>query len=92
MSFRSQYVDNPVMDPKEIEKMIERGLGGATARVETDGQGHYQALVVSAEFDGKRSVQRHRMVYDTLGTLVGGEIHALAVKTFTPDEWQATAR
>ena len=72
--------------------MIERGLSGSTVRVETDGQGHYQALVVSAEFDGKRSVQRHRMVYDTLGSLVGGEIHALAVKTFTPDEWQAATR
>lgn len=80
------------MDPKEIEKLIEQGLDGATVRVETDGLGHYQALVVSPEFDGKRSIARHRMVYATLGTLVGGEIHALAVKTFTPAEWQETNR
>lgn len=79
------------MDPREIEKLIEQGLSGATAKVDTDGQGHYQAVVVCAAFDGKRSVQRHQMVYGTLGDLVGGEIHALAVKTFTPDELRATA-
>ena len=80
------------MDPSQIEKLIEKGLAGSTARVETDGQGHYQALVVSPDFDGKRSVERHRLVYGTLGTLVGAEIHALAVKTFTPAEWERTNR
>ena len=53
----------------------------------TDGMGHYEAIVVSDLFAGKRSVQRHQMVYAALGSRVGNEIHALAVKTFTPEEW-----
>ena len=77
------------MDPSEIESLIEQGLEGAKARVATDGQGHYEAIVVAAAFEGKRRVPRHQMVYSTLGDRVGREIHALAVKTYTPDEWQA---
>jgi acid stress-induced BolA-like protein IbaG/YrbA len=77
------------MNPDEIQRLIEQGLEGAEARVVTDGQGHYEAVVVSAAFAGKRSLSRHQMVYGTLGGSVGREIHALAVKTYTPDEWQA---
>lgn len=79
-----------LMDPKEIADLIERGLQGASARVVTDGQGHYEAVVICPAFGGKRSLPRHQMVYATLGERVGREIHALAVKTFTPEEWQAT--
>ena len=57
--------------------------------MQTDGQGHYEALVICAAFAGKRSLQRHQMVYGTLGERVGREIHALALKTFTPEEWRA---
>ena len=77
------------MNPDEIQRLIEHGLKGAEATVVTDGQGHYEAVVVSAEFAGKRSISRHQMVYGTLGARVGREIHALAVRTYTPDEWQA---
>ena len=77
------------MDPNEIAALIEQNLPGAQAEVQTDGQGHYEATVVSAAFAGKRSLQRHQLVYGTLGDRVGREIHALAVKTFTPEEWQA---
>jgi acid stress-induced BolA-like protein IbaG/YrbA len=69
------------MNPDEIERLIEQGLKGAQARVVTDGQGHYEAVVVCAP--------RHQMVYGTLGDRVGRDIHALAVKTYTPDEWRA---
>jgi acid stress-induced BolA-like protein IbaG/YrbA len=77
------------MNPDEIERLIEQGLAGAEASVVTDGQGHYEAVVVCAEFAGKRSLPRHQLVYATLGERVGREIHALAVKTYTPDEWRA---
>jgi acid stress-induced BolA-like protein IbaG/YrbA len=77
------------MDPAEIQKLIEVSLPDAKVEVKTDGQGHYEARVVSAEFEGRRSLQRHQMVYGALGERVGREIHALAVKTFTPEEWQA---
>ena len=77
------------MDPKDIAVLIEQNLAGSHASVQTDGQGHYEAVVVCAAFAGHRSLQRHQMVYRTLGERVGREIHALALKTFTPDEWQA---
>ena len=77
------------MDPRDIAQLIEQNLPGAKAQVQTDGQGHYEAIVISAAFAGKRSLQRHQMVYGTLGTRVGREIHALALETLTPDEWQA---
>jgi acid stress-induced BolA-like protein IbaG/YrbA len=79
------------MAPEEIARLIEQSLEGARARVTTDGQGHYEAVVVSPQFAGKRSVPRHQMVYAALGGRVGNEIHALAVKTFTPEEWEASA-
>ena len=79
------------MDPGEISSLIEAGLPGARAEVRTDGQGHYEALVIAEEFEGLRSVRRHQQVYATLGDRVGGEIHALAIKTFTPEEWRDRA-
>jgi len=77
------------MDPREIAALIERNLAGSKAEVQTDGQGHYEALVISSAFEGKRSLQRHQLVYGTLGERVGRDIHALALKTFTPEEWRA---
>ena len=77
------------MDPRDIAQLIEQNLPGATARVQTDGQGHYEATVISTAFAGKRSLQRHQMVYGTLGQRVGREIHALQLETLTPEEWQA---
>jgi acid stress-induced BolA-like protein IbaG/YrbA len=78
------------MDPQQIATLIEAALPGAEVKVTTDGLGHYEAVVVSGEFLGKRSLQRHQLVYGALGMRVGREIHALAVKTYTPEEWQAT--
>lgn len=77
------------MNPDEIANLIEQGLEGASATVVTDGMGHYEAVVVCPAFEGKRSLPRHQMVYGTLGERVGREIHALAVRTYTPEEWQA---
>lgn len=80
------------MDPRDIASLIEQNLAGAEADVQTDGQGHYEATVICAAFAGKRSLQRHQLVYATLGSRVGHEIHALALKTFTPEEWQALSQ
>ena len=77
------------MEPRDIAQLIEKNLPGSKAHVQTDGQGHYEAIVICAAFAGKRSLQRHQMVYGSLGTRVGREIHALALETLTPDEWQA---
>ena len=80
------------MDPRDIASLIEQNLAGAKADVQTDGQGHYEATVICAAFAGQRSLKRHQLVYATLGSRVGREIHALALKTFTPEEWQALSQ
>ena len=74
------------MDTRSIQTLIEQGLPGARARVEGDDGVHFEATVVSAAFLGKLPLARHRMVYATLGELMGGPIHALSLRTLTPDE------
>ena len=74
------------MDADTIARMIEAGLPGAQARVQGDDGVHFEATVVCAAFAGKLPLARHRMVYATLGELMGGAIHALALKTLKPDE------
>ena len=76
------------MDAKEIIPLIEAGFGAAIVRVESDDNTHFAALVVAEEFDGKRPLARHQMVYKTLGALVGNEIHALSITALTPEEWR----
>jgi len=76
------------MDPSEIKQMIEAGIDGAIVKVESDDNTHYGALVVAAEFEGKRQLARHQLVYQCLGALVGNEIHALSITALTPDEWR----
>jgi acid stress-induced BolA-like protein IbaG/YrbA len=74
------------MDADTIRRMIEAGLPGARAQVQGDDGVHFEATVVAEAFRGKLPLARHRMVYATLGELMGGAIHALALKTVTPDE------
>ena len=74
------------MDADTIARMIEDGLPGARAQVQGEDGVRFEATVVAAAFAGKLPLARHRMVYATLGELMGGAIHALALKTVTPDE------
>lgn len=74
------------MDAQTIQQMIEAGLPGARADVRGDDGVHFEATVVAAAFSGKMPLARHRMVYATLGELMGGAIHALSLRTLTPDE------
>ena len=74
------------MDPARIQALIETGLPGAQAQVSGDDGAHFDATVVASQFAGKLPLARHRMVYATLGELLGGAIHALALKTLTPEE------
>ena len=75
------------MDPAEITRLIEDALPGANVQVMSDDNTHFEALVVAAEFAGKRLLARHQMVYRCLGSLVGNEIHALSIIAMTPEEW-----
>ncbi len=74
------------MDSASIQAMIENGLPGATAEVSGADGVHFEATVVASQFAGKLPLARHRLVYGTLGDLMGGAIHALALKTMTPEE------
>ena len=74
------------MNADTIRQLIETGLPGSRAEVQGADGVHFEAVVVCAAFAGKLPLARHRMVYATLGELMGGAIHALALKTVTPDE------
>jgi len=74
------------MDSKTIEQMIRAGLPGAEVTVEGADGVHFEAVVVADAFEGKNTLQRHRMVYATLGEKMGREIHALGLRTVTPGE------
>jgi acid stress-induced BolA-like protein IbaG/YrbA len=74
------------MDSASIQAMIETGLPGAKAEVTGNDGVHFEATVVAGQFAGKLPLARHRLVYATLGDLMGGAIHALALKTVTPEE------
>jgi acid stress-induced BolA-like protein IbaG/YrbA len=76
------------MNPTQIEQLIRAGLPGATVQVRSEDNVHFEATVISADFEGKRPLQRHQMVYRTLGERMGGEIHALQLATLTPAESQ----
>lgn len=80
------------MEPEEIEKMIVAGMDDPVVRVMSDDNHHFEALVVAAEFEGKRPLARHQLVYKCLGSLVGNEIHALSIRAMTPEEYRAAVR
>jgi acid stress-induced BolA-like protein IbaG/YrbA len=77
-----------MVTPESVKQGIETGLACEHVEVIGDGQ-HFQAVVVSAQFDGKSRVQRHQLVYAALGERMREEIHALSMRTLTPQEWQS---
>lgn len=73
----------------DIRRLIEEGLPEARVMVRGDDGVHFEATVISPAFSGKSLLQQHRMVYATLGGRLENEaIHALALKTYTPEAWQ----
>lgn len=79
------------MNPAAIEKMIVDGLPEATVRVSSEDNTHFEAVVVSDSFAGKRPLARHQLVYGCLGALMGNEIHALSIRAYTEVEWEQLA-
>lgn len=79
-----------MMHPDQVRTLIAEGIACDHLQVAGDGQ-HFEALIVSEEFAGKSRVQRQQAVNALLRTLFNsGELHALSMKTQTPDEWKAT--
>jgi acid stress-induced BolA-like protein IbaG/YrbA len=79
------------MNAEQIQDMIAAGLPCEHVHIEGDGR-HWFGTIVSAQFEGLRLIQRHQLVYGTLGAkMANDEVHALSMKTFTPTEWKAQA-
>ncbi len=79
-----------MVTPEDVKRYIADGLACEHLEVSGDGH-HFEAVIVSAAFAGKRPIARHQLVYAALGDRMKAEIHALSMKTLTPEEWQRSA-
>jgi acid stress-induced BolA-like protein IbaG/YrbA len=77
-----------MVEPGSIEQSIRAGLACTHLEVTGDGA-HFEAIVVSPSFAGLTRVRQHQLVYAALGERMRSEIHALSMKTFSPEEWAA---
>jgi acid stress-induced BolA-like protein IbaG/YrbA len=77
-----------MVTPEQVREYIAKGIECDELRVAGDGH-HFEAVIVSGSFQGKSRVQRHQLVYAALGERMREEIHALSMKTLTPEEWAA---
>ena len=77
-----------MVEPASIEKSIRDGLPVTPLEVRGDGA-HFEAIIVSPSFAGLNRVRQHQLVYAALGERMREEIHALSMKTFSPEEWAA---
>ena len=79
------------MQGSELEALIQAGIPGAEVIVKGEGD-HFEAVVISEQFEGRSMVQQHQLVYGTLGDRFSGELHALALHTYTPAAWASQRR
>ncbi len=77
-----------MVTPEDIKGWIEAGIQNCTVQIEGDGR-HFEAVIVSTEFEGKSRVQQHQLVYGVLGDKMKEAVHALSMKTMTPEEAKA---
>lgn len=74
-----------MVTPEQLKTWIEAGFESAQVSVEGDGH-HFEAVIVAEEFAGKSRIKRHQLVYAALGDRMKAEVHALSMKTLTPEE------
>ncbi|HET9818127.1 MAG TPA: BolA/IbaG family iron-sulfur metabolism protein [Rhodanobacteraceae bacterium] len=74
------------MQSNQLKSLLEAAFPDARIEVASPDDVHFEAVVVSDAFTGKATLARHRMVYAVLGERMGGEIHALSLRTLTPAE------
>lgn len=81
-----------MVSPEQVKVTIEAALTDARVEVRdlTGGGDHYEAIVISSDFEGKSLIKQHQLVYGALKAEMASEaIHALALKTYTPESWKA---
>ncbi len=71
-----------------LKQWIEESLAGSLAEVTGDDGQHFEAIVVCSQFAGKSMIEQHRLVYGSLGDKMKSTIHALSLRTYTPEQWQ----
>ncbi len=76
------------METERLRRILEENLQHDHMQVKGDGR-HFEALIVSSAFEGLSRVKRHQMVYAVLGDLMREAVHALSLKTLTPQEWKS---
>ncbi len=76
-----------MLSAKQLESYITQHLSCDFIEVRGDDGTHFEAVIVSPAFEGKRMVQQHQLVYAALGDRMRAEIHALGMKTYTPTQW-----
>ena len=81
-----------MMPIEELNAMLEGAFPGDEIRLSSpmEDNNHFQLVVVSPKFDGKTMVEQHQMVYQAIGDSMREAVHALALKTYTPDQWART--
>mgnify|MGYP001346773513 FL=1 len=77
-----------MLQPTEIEEIIKKNLNCIYLRINGDDGTHFDATIVSKSFIDQSILQQHQLVYKSLGTMMIKEIHALSIKTYTPDQWK----
>lgn len=77
------------MQSSELKSLLAAAFPGASVEVASPDDVHFQAKIIAAAFAGKPTLARHRMVYAVLGERMGGEVHALSLRTLTPAEAEA---
>ncbi|MBI2066755.1 MAG: BolA family transcriptional regulator [Deltaproteobacteria bacterium] len=78
------------MTPSEIERKIQQSFPGSTIQIRdlTGTKDHWQVIVVSPAFEGKRMLEQHRMIKGVFESeIASGDLHAFSLKTYTPEEW-----
>jgi acid stress-induced BolA-like protein IbaG/YrbA len=81
-----------MLSAEELQTYITNGIACEHIEVIGDDGQHFEAVIVSASFVEKNMVQQHQMVYQVLGDRMRSEIHALSMRTFTPEAWQANGK
>ncbi|MCB1928237.1 MAG: BolA/IbaG family iron-sulfur metabolism protein [Rhodocyclaceae bacterium] len=81
-----------MFEAEQIKQLIEQGLACDYVEIAGDDGVHFTGIVVSEAFAGKPRVRQHQAVYATLGALMGNEIHALQLQTYTPAQWDEFRR
>ncbi|HIK28919.1 MAG: BolA/IbaG family iron-sulfur metabolism protein [Oscillatoriaceae bacterium SKW80] len=82
-----------MVSPEQVKAMIEAKLPNAQVQVNSNDGEHFEVTVISPQFEGKRLVQQHQMVYAAVQEAMStNAIHALALKTYTPQDWIAASQ